>query len=524
MTSMSSTFTEVGDAGPSPLLWAGIMGLASLTLTGMYELIASSTYDFDEFVYLLLGRGVAAGHLPYRDFLFYHPPGILVVMAAMQPLLNHWWAWGRGISILLSAATCGLVYLTARRFLTHIQAVVAALLLACNPIMLVTGTRIMPDVYVMFFTFLGVFLLLPAGGLDRTAVENLRVRDLMRWVTEAASRLPQIALSLIPTHADLTEQDSRRDWLCAVLSGASFGFGIWFKYPTVLALPAALLLARRRSLVFLLSMAITTVLLFSPFLASHAQLYQDTVVYQQSRFTYPLGIRLTSILLFAVLLQPLAVFGMFTRPVRWWLVAGYASVFLYLASSQVYYHYMLPAAPFASILGAVYLTRLRWPSPRVLAAYVAAGAVATTLIWAAIMTYTPGNYPFHITSAHTANVDLVARYIDHHVPKGQAILDDQPDLPVLAYRPNCADYFWSDASVITHTQLQNCLDRVHYVVHFFGSGSGYPPGFLYPDSDGSGIAPGAVDDKYRRVEVGSATYGAFIYITHSHKPYLPQRN
>jgi hypothetical protein len=308
-----------------------------------------------------------------------------------------------------------------------------------------------------------------------------------------------------------------------VLAGFSFGVGVWFKYPTVLAVPAALALTgRRRWIPFLAAFALTVLILFAPFLGNLHLLYEDTVVYQQSRFVYPLTTRMLSILLFGVLLQPLAIFGLTRRPVQWWLVLGYAGALVYLGSSQVYYHYLLPVTPFAAILGAMYLGGLSLDRLKLLMAS-AIGAVMVTIIWGFAVVDTPGNYPFHVTAAHVASVTPVQQRIDTLVgPNGQ-ILDDQPDLPVLAYRRNCDDYFWSDNTVVSHSQLQHCLLEVRYVVHFFSGGSGFPPGFLLRAYDGSATPPLAIDDKYKRMRVGSSAFGAYIYDTHHASPYLPPR-
>ena len=533
---IASSLTSRSDGSEPPrtqAAFACLTFLASLALTGLYDLVAGGTYDYDEFVYLLLGHGVSSGRLPYRDFLFYHPPGILMVMGFLQPLIHQWWAWGRVLSLLLSAGTCALVYLTSRRFLPRTTSLIAALLFACDPILLVSGTRILPDVYVMFFTFLGIYLLLVASGQSDGGQRNQGDLDGRLKSSSAPNGtvpsnvsswdLPSAARSLL----QLREPDGTvawRLWMLSVAAGVCFGIGVWFKYPAALAVPAALLLARRRSLAFLAAMAVTALILFAPFVSTLHHLYDDTVVYQQSRFTYPLGIRLGSILLFAVLLQPLAVFGAAIRPVRWWLLAGYAAAILYLGSSQVYYHYMLPIVPYAAILGAIFIASLSKENIARLLPPVAAGSIGVTLLWAAMMQFTPGNYPFHITSAQTASVAPVSAYIDRHVPPGSQIFDDQPDLPVLAYRANCDNYFWSDSTVATHSQIQFCLLHARYVIHFFAHGSGFPPGFLYRAYDASGIPPGSVDDKYRRTQAGSGQSGAFVYDTHRHMPYLPPRN
>ena len=449
------------------LLLAGAVFAASLCLATIFNLIARGTYDFDEFVYLLLGHAVNRGRIPYQDFLFYHPPGIVMVMGVLDPLVQRWWVVGRIPSLLLDAGTCALVFLVARRFLSRAGAITAGLLCACSPIMLVTGTRIIPDDYVMFFTFLAIYLLM-----------------------------------VKPTY------------LFAILAGVAFGIAIVFKYPAVLLLPAAVLVAgKRRWPVFLAATGIMTMLLLAPFLSNLHALYEDTVVFQGNRFQYPLELRALSILLYAILLQPLGFMGLWVRPARWWLLAGYLSAFAYLGSSQVYYHYMVPIIPFASILGAIYLTSLQRVNLARLLPAVGAGAVALTVIWASAMEFTPGYTPFRITSAQAASLTPVIHYIEARTSHATVILDDRPDLPLLAYRHNCDDYFWNDSQVLNAQQLMPCLITQPYVIHFYSGGNGFPIGFLE-----------RIDADYCKKVVGSGPHGAFVYNLRCLSPPIPLRN
>ncbi|GEM_PF-3237390 len=463
--------TSAPEGRAQQALWASLVFAASLAAQGAYSFIAHGTYDYDEFVYLLLGRAIAHGHVPYRDFLFYHPPGIIVTMAAMNGLIEHWWVAGRALSLLLAAGTCALVYLAARRLASRPVAVTAGLLCACSPIMLTTGTRIMPDIYVAFFTFLATYLLL--------------VSENRRW---------------------------------AVLAGISFGIAIIFKYPAILTLPACLLLAgKRRSPVFLGVMLATVALLLLPLLPEWQQYLTDTVVFQSGRSAEPIVTRFLGVVLFAVVFQPLAAFGAFVRPRRAWLLVGYLAAFLYVGTPQVYYHYMAPMIPFASILGALYLASLKPVNIKVLVPAAAVGAACLTLIWASIIEYTPGQSPFHLTAAQVTNVLPVEHWVKRHVPRGGVILDDRPEVPFLSGRLNCSNYFWNDATQMTSDQLDHCLTQVRFVVHSYGPASGFPPGFL-----------SQLDRKHCHVDVGSSANGAFVYDNdrprgHAGCPYLPLR-
>src|SRR5579884_2551970 len=184
-------------AGAAVLAFAAAMRLIFGILTG-------GTYDYDEFVYLLLGRAVARGGVPYHDFLFYHPPGILMMVVALHPLISHSWLWGRVVTGAIDCSTCLLTFLIARRLFDRDVAVIAGVLAATSPIMLITGTRILPDPFVGFFTLLAAYLLLV-----------------------------------------------RPTWACTIVAGVCLGIAVLFKYPALLILPACLILAgRRRGVVF----------------------------------------------------------------------------------------------------------------------------------------------------------------------------------------------------------------------------------------------------------------------------------
>lgn len=411
---------------------AGLVFGIALALRLVYAAITRGTYDFDEFVYLLLGRAMADGRLPYRDFLFYHPPATLALVALLNPLVSHWWVWMRIVTMAIDAGTCTLVYLITSRFWMLHVAFVAALLCASSPLMLTTGTRVMPDVYVAFCGTLAIYCL-------------LRARD-VRW---------------------------------SILAGVAFGLSVVFKYPAGLLLPACLILAWRRPrgvLAFLGAAGLTVTAVFLPLLPEWHAVLTDTVFFQTGRGSEPLTTRLGSLILFAILLQPLAVFGLFVRPYRAWLLVAYLAVFAYLLAPQVYYHYLSPIVPFGSILGGVYLGRIRGLTPRFLMRTASAGAVALTLLWSAIIA-AGGTGPLHITVASLAYEQSIEQYISSSVPLHGLLLQDRPEGVYLTDRRNLDEYFWNDAAVMSPQQLQQGLLRLRYVILTFGPATGYPPGF-----------------------------------------------
>src|SRR5207302_1506072 len=112
-----------------------VFGLA-LGLRLVFSLLMANTYARDEFVYLALGRDVAHGAIPYRDFSFFHPPGILVVLALLDPLVGLWWPLARIADILIDSVTASLVwYLAAHRY-SRPAGFAAGALYAVNPIAL----------------------------------------------------------------------------------------------------------------------------------------------------------------------------------------------------------------------------------------------------------------------------------------------------------------------------------------------------------------------------------------------------
>jgi hypothetical protein len=75
----------------APVFWEGAALLGLLVLlfsTFLYRLPAVVISDMDEGTYLYAGKLLAEGHLPYRDFLLAHPPGITLLGAGLTWLFG----------------------------------------------------------------------------------------------------------------------------------------------------------------------------------------------------------------------------------------------------------------------------------------------------------------------------------------------------------------------------------------------------------------------------------------------------
>lgn len=450
---------------------AGIF-VAALLLAGVYALVTRATFDYDEFVVLMLGKALANGSTPYRDFTFFHPPGILVVLALLNPLIQHSWLWGRVPSIVLDAGTCSLAYLIANRlYRRETVALAAGLLCASSPIMLITGTRIFQDDYVGFFGLLAVYLLL-----------------------------------INPT---------RR---FAVFAGICLGVAFFFKFPAVLIGPACLMLAGKRRAGYLVGAAVVAVLvLIIPLAPEIPKFIADTIGFQTGRSSQPLQIKFLGVVLGLIVLQPLGFFGLFTKPRHPWLVVAYLSAFLYLLTPQVYYHYLEAFVPFASILGAAYLGSLPRLNPRALVPAVAAGALALTALWTGLVYWGAqdgGQVPLHMTVALLSSEKQMISYVEKIVPPGGAVLDDRPEVAYVARRQNLDEYFWNISDIENYTDLIAGTLKIRYIVHSYGSSSGFPAGFL----------EFLIKKGFCTHQVGDPIYGGTVYDLNCSSNPLPSRS
>lgn len=400
-----------------------IVALA-FTLRLLFALAISGTYDFDEFVILLLSRDYSHGLVPYRDFTFFHPPGVLELYRLLHPLVALWWPLARAVPICIDALTAGLVWRLARALADERTALMAGLLYAISPLALVSAARVEQD---SLFTFAGL-----AG------------------------------LTLLVTGP------SRRR---AVAAGVCLTLACWLKLPAVTFAPLYLLAAPRRTPYWILGAALTAVPLLLSVLPEWHHFYFDIVTFQRTRWSMLLDQRVETVLLYWVGVNVLALPGL-VRPGPLWLKAGYLVGGLFAFSSQIYYHYFVPVVPFAAILAAPVALRLL-PHPR---AWLAAGS-ALAVAWAAVINL-GGVSPLYITAAHLSDIAPTIHLLDTRTRPNDPVLADRFEYAYLAGRPAALHYFWNIGVLVDARYLERHFGDTRAVVLSDGPSSGFPRGFL----------------------------------------------
>ncbi|HZU13137.1 MAG TPA: glycosyltransferase family 39 protein [Chloroflexota bacterium] len=418
-----------GPATPAPLEkrdlapFRGILLVLAVAaaVRAVFGFLIADTFDYDEFVILLLGRDTAHGAVPYHTFMFFHPPGILALYAALNPLLDHWWPLGRVVAALADVATAGLVWAAARVVWDARAGLAAGLLYAVHPLALVASVRISQDPILTFLGMAGLVVLL--------------------------------------TH---------RGRAAAVAAGALLGAALWIKYPAAYFLPVYVLAAPRRVLFVGAGCVLSAALLFLPDREHLAALYQQTVTFQTTRWSMPLAQRVETTALFWFVANVLALPGLSRRPPAW-LVAGFGLGVLFVFTSQVYYHYFVPTIPFGAILAGPVLARRA-------GLIVPAGAVLA-LGWALLIDR-GGPSPLYVTAAHLSSVMPAVEVLDRETKPSAPILADQYEYAYLAHRPALAHYFWNVGVIVSKTYLERRLGGAGAIVLSHGASSGYPRGFV----------------------------------------------
>jgi hypothetical protein len=401
------------------------------------------TYDFDEFVLLLLGRDYAHGATPYGGFMFFHPPGVLLLLRAIEPLTSLWWPIARVLTAVVDALTCAAVYRIALKTFDRRTGITAAVLYGTSPLALVSAARFGQDPLIAFLVVLGVLLLVERQGT---------------WA--------------------------------AVAAGCCLALATWVKYPAAAFLPAYLLLAWRRAPALLAGGAAAGAVLLAPFLPEIDPLIRQTVRFQSHRWKMHVDIRLFTAAIWWLGVSPLAPLSLAARRPLW-LRIGFLTGAVFLVASQVYYHYFVPVAPFAAILGAplaVQLTRVVYA--RIAAVIALAVLVAGWAIWLNV----GGPSPLYVTAAHLSGVQPAVHLLRRTVPTRGAVLGDQLEYAYLANRPALDDYFWNIGVLVNARYLEKRVPRAQAVVLSYGASSGYPRGFV-----------AWLDRQYRRQNVGAAT-------------------
>jgi len=396
--------------------------LVAAALRLVAGVMLSGTYDYDEFIQLALSRQFAQGLHPYRDFVFFHPPGALLVGRALDPLTELWWPAARVFTGLIDAATAALTSVIAARYLARRPAMAAGLLYAASPLTLISGVRIGPDPLIAFLGVAGLCVLLrsrSAGG--------------------------------------------------ALVAGVLLGLAIGTKYTAVLLLPAYVAAAPRRAWASVAGASAGLALLLAPYLPTAHALLQQTVVFQSGRSGMGVPERLATAALYWLAVAPLAVIGMGRRtPV--WVKIGFLAGGALLFTPQTYYHYFVLFAPYAALLSAPVLCSLRWPAHRTVAMLMAYG-----LAWVTVVV-TGNDRPLLITAARLAEVAPTAELLQDQTPAGGLVMADRYEYPFLAGRSPLTPYFWNVRTLVKGSTLMRQLPCAAAVVEARGASSGYPQG------------------------------------------------
>lgn len=392
----------------------------------LFAALTHDTYDYDEFVILLLARDFSHGAVAYRDFMFFHPPGVLVLFGALQPLIAHWWPSGRLLVAFVDACSAGLVFRLGLRIRGWREGLVAGLVYAVNPLALISAVRINQDSLITFLGLLGLVMLVERRSIGRE-----------------------------------------------LLAGVCLGLAIWMKYPAALFGPVYLLAAPRRVMVWGSAMLVTLGVVFAPFLAQAHTLYQDTVAFQRTRWLMPAEQRFATIAIYWLGINLPALRGLFTRRQPLWLPVGFLLGGVFALSSQVYYHYFVPIVPFGALLAAPVLCRIA-TRYRPLAVSV---ALAVVFAWAALIDF-GGTSPLYVTAAHLSSLRPTVRWLDQHTGPGSTILADRGEYAFLAHRKTLEHYFWNVGVLVSARSLEADLSGSSAVVLSHGASSGYPGGFV----------------------------------------------
>ncbi|GAC1400674.1 MAG: hypothetical protein NVSMB52_14320 [Chloroflexota bacterium] len=402
--------------------------LLALGLRFMFSALIANTFDKNEFVYLALGHNVAGGAVPYRSFAFFHPPGILVVLGLLDPLINFWWPLARLVNSVIDSVTAVLVWRVGNHLHGRRTGLAAAVLYAVNPVVLISAVRIDQEVLITALGMAGITFLVTAHS-QRTAIG----------------------------------------------AGVCLAAACWIKYPMLVFLPVYMLVSPRRALSCLHGFFAATLLLFFPYAGDVRQMYDDTVTWQLFlRDRTREDVRLLTTAIFWLIINPLAVGALLKAQRPLYLVVGFMTGCVFLFTSSVYSPYFVPVAPFAALLGAPlavdFIRVPRWAVLTACLTFVAA--------WAAAVGTLASEQGFIIASRFTA-IRPIVLFIDRSTPSGTPILANRFEFAYLAGRPWVAHYFWDYHTLVNSQSLARRLTKNSLIVLYpVTSKTAYPTGFV----------------------------------------------
>jgi 4-amino-4-deoxy-L-arabinose transferase-like glycosyltransferase len=113
----------------------------------------------DEDEYVKAAHSLVEGHADPRPY--WQPPGIIYTLAATFEVTNNLWL-PRLIQILISVASCGLVFLIGRRLFDPRIGLVAAAITAVHGVLVFECYELLPATWIVFWDLLALWLLLRA--------------------------------------------------------------------------------------------------------------------------------------------------------------------------------------------------------------------------------------------------------------------------------------------------------------------------------------------------------------------------
>jgi alpha-1,2-mannosyltransferase len=390
--------------------------------------------EYDDGVDLGAAIRLAHGSIPYRDFLFGHPPGVPLLMTPFAVVgrftgTRDLMAMVRVVTLMVTAGCVFLVANLVRKRGVH-AAMLAGVLLAVFPMAVTADKTLLLEPYLVFFCLVGASLILSGDDAART------------------SRF--------------------------VIAGAAFGFAgaikLWAVLPAAVALACCLPSVRRKVRPMLLGMVGGFVVPALPFfLLAPSAFFHDVISIQLSRgssvgslsvsarLVYITGVQgLTAIrptegvaelVSAAVVVSVIVAFLLRPRPTRLdWFALGSAvtAVLALLIAPDFHPHYSYFSAPFLALLIAVSCDRLLrgiGAGVGALAGRVAKrrieSVLAASLVVAAVVGAIFGieqarsfdlAEPGYVTVADPGPIIAAA------VPKGACAIADEPALLITADR------------------------------------------------------------------------------------------
>jgi hypothetical protein len=121
----------------------------------------------DEDSYVKAAHSVVEGHADPRPY--WHPPGIIYALAATFEISNDL-LLPRMIQVLMSVASCGLVFLIGRRLFDPRVGLVAAAITAVHGVLVFECYELLPATWIVFLDLLALWLLLRVNGRSLAAL------------------------------------------------------------------------------------------------------------------------------------------------------------------------------------------------------------------------------------------------------------------------------------------------------------------------------------------------------------------